>query len=58
MTVQGIGASLSPALAGAIAARYGFPAAFPTLGAFALIGRVLWTVGRGNQPATRASPSA
>ncbi|MCW1840743.1 MFS transporter [Prosthecomicrobium hirschii] len=46
MTVQGIGAALSPAVAGAIATRYGFPAAFLTLGVFALIGLALWAAGR------------
>ena len=46
MTVQGIGAALSPAVAGAIATRYGFPAAFLTLGVFALVGLALWAAGR------------
>ncbi|MEX6505378.1 MFS transporter [Jiella sp. M17.18] len=42
MTVQGIGASLSPAIGGFVAARYGFEAAFLVLGAFPIPALVLW----------------
>lgn len=44
MTVQGIGASLSPSLAGYVAANYGFSAAYLVLGGIALAGLLLWTV--------------
>ncbi|UHD45671.1 MFS transporter [Aureimonas altamirensis] len=44
MTVQGIGASLSPAIAGAIVSAYGFSAAYLTLAGFAVCGLVLWIV--------------
>jgi MFS family permease len=44
MTVQGIGASLSPAIAGVIVARYGFSAAYLTLAGFAVCGLVIWIV--------------
>ena len=44
MTVQGIGASLSPSLAGYIAATWGFSAAYLVLGAIASAGLVLWLV--------------
>jgi MFS family permease len=42
MTVQGVGASLSPAIGGWLAQGTGYPAAFMTLGAFALGSVVLW----------------
>ena len=42
MTVQGLGASLSPSFGGLISAAYGFPAAYLALGAVALAGLVLW----------------
>ncbi|KQT82225.1 MFS transporter [Aurantimonas sp. Leaf443] len=42
MTVQGVGASLSPSLAGYIAAQYGFTAAFVSLGAIAVPALLLW----------------
>lgn len=42
MTVQGIGASLSPALGGWIAQFLGYRVAFITLGSFALISLALW----------------
>jgi dipeptide/tripeptide permease len=44
MTVQGIGASLSPSLAGYVASAYGFSAAYLVLGAIASAGLVLWLV--------------
>jgi MFS family permease len=42
MTVQGIGASLSPAIGGWIAQALGYSAAFLILGAFALVSIFLW----------------
>ncbi len=42
MTLQGIGGALSPAIAGFVAARYGFSAAFLMLAAAAGCGLVLW----------------
>ncbi len=42
MTVQGVGASLSPAIAGIIVARYGFSVAYLALSAFAVAGLALW----------------
>lgn len=44
MTVQGIGASLSPAIGGWIAQELGYGAMFLVLGAFALVSVVLWLV--------------
>ncbi|HEX4409594.1 MAG TPA: MFS transporter [Xanthobacteraceae bacterium] len=46
MTLQGIGAALSPALGGIIAQRFGYPVTFLSLGAIALIALVLWVVVR------------
>lgn len=46
MTLQGLGAALSPALGGVLAERYGYPAAFLTLGVIAIAGLVLWCVTR------------
>ena len=42
MTVQGIGASLSPAIGGWIAQEMGYGAMFMILGSFALISLLLW----------------
>ncbi len=42
MTMQGLGASLSPALGGWMAQLLGYPATFLILGAFALISVFLW----------------
>jgi len=42
MTMQGVGAALSPALGGAVAGRFGYPASFLTLGAIAFVGLALW----------------
>ncbi len=42
MTVQGLGASLSPAIGGWLAQGLGYPAAFLTLGSFALVSIALW----------------
>ncbi len=45
MTLQGIGAALSPAIGGFVAARYGFPAAFLALAGAAGIALVVWIAG-------------
>ncbi|MBS9721484.1 MFS transporter [Tianweitania sp. BSSL-BM11] len=42
MTVQGVGASLSPAIAGVIVASYGFTTAYLALACFAVLGLILW----------------
>jgi MFS family permease len=42
MTVQGLGAALSPALGGWMAQTLGYPATFVALGAFALGSLALW----------------
>ncbi len=42
MTVQGVGASLSPALGGWLAEYLGYPITFAILGAFALGSLGLW----------------
>jgi MFS family permease len=44
MTVQGVGASLSPTLGGAVAQAYGYSAAFMALGGVALFALALWLV--------------
>jgi MFS family permease len=44
MTVQGLGASMSPAIGGWIAEKAGYPAAFTLLGSLAILSVVLWTV--------------
>ncbi|WP_420384402.1 MFS transporter [Novosphingobium sp.] len=42
MTVQGLGASLSPAIGGWLAQKLGYPVAFYSLGSFAVISLALW----------------
>jgi MFS family permease len=42
MTVQGLGAALSPAIGGWIAQEIGYPAMFLILGSFALGSIALW----------------
>jgi MFS family permease len=42
MTVQGVGAALSPAIGGWIAQVLGYPVAFMILGAFALVSIAIW----------------
>lgn len=42
MTVQGVGASLSPAIGGWIAQKLGYPAAFLILGSFAIGSIMIW----------------
>jgi MFS family permease len=44
MTIQSLGASLSPALGGLIADRFGFPVAFLILGGFSLASLLLWLI--------------
>jgi predicted MFS family arabinose efflux permease len=46
MTVQGVGAALSPALGGAIAQAVGYRVTFVVLGAFALGSLALWVAFR------------
>jgi predicted MFS family arabinose efflux permease len=46
MTMQGIGAALSPALGGYVAETLGYPASFMVLGAVAVIALVLWIATR------------
>lgn len=64
MTVQGLGASLSPALGGLLAQKFGYGAAFLGLGLIALVALVLWTAARpmtaqacGGRSPTAASPA-
>ena len=47
MTVQGVGASLSPAIGGWIAQGIGYPSAFLILGSFALGSIAIWVISRG-----------
>jgi MFS family permease len=42
MTVQGVGAALSPAIGGWLAQEFGYPAAFTILGCFAIGSIVIW----------------
>jgi MFS family permease len=42
MTLQGIGAALSPALGGLVAQQFGYAAAFLALGGIALLALILW----------------
>jgi MFS family permease len=44
MTVQGLGASLSPALGGFIAQHFGYRPPFLMLGSFAVGSVILWTL--------------
>jgi predicted MFS family arabinose efflux permease len=53
MTALNVGAGLSPALGGWIAQDFGFPAAFLTLGGFALVSVLLWIANRGALSAAR-----
>ena len=58
MTVQGVGAALSPAIGGAIAQAIGYPAAFLILGAFSLGSLALWLVFSPVLKAACAAPAA
>jgi predicted MFS family arabinose efflux permease len=42
MTLQGIGAALSPTVGGMVAQQFGYAAAFLTLGGIALLGLIVW----------------
>jgi MFS family permease len=46
MTMQGVGAALSPALGGYVAEKLGYASSFLVLGAVALVALVLWAVTR------------
>ena len=46
MTLQGVGAALSPTVGGIVAERFGYPAAFLALGAIATAALILWLVAR------------
>jgi MFS family permease len=46
MTLQGVGAALSPAVGGIIAERFGYPASFLGLGAIAVLALALWLLSR------------
>jgi MFS family permease len=52
MTLQGIGASLSPTVGGMVAQHFGYPASFLALGGIAFLGLVLWI---GMRPVTAES---
>ncbi len=54
-TVQGVGASLSPALGGVMAEKFGYAASFLGLGSIAAFALVLWIVA---QPITRKPAGA
>jgi len=64
MTVQGIGAALSPAIGGWLAQWYGYGAAFLALGGLALASLTIWVLGanalrappRSSNPAASSSP--
>jgi predicted MFS family arabinose efflux permease len=59
MTLQGVGAASSPALAGLVAEQLGYSAAFLTLGSIAALGLVLWLLAtRIVEPACRKAQSA
>jgi MFS family permease len=56
MTMQGVGAAFSPALGGILAHRFGYPAAFITLGAVSMGSLILWLCfGTGLRQACHAS---
>jgi len=42
MLMQGVGAAMSPALAGSVAARYSYSTAFAVLGIIALTALMIW----------------
>jgi len=46
MTLQGVGAALSPTIGGMVAQRFGYPAAFLALGAIAVVALILWLAAR------------
>ncbi len=46
LTLQGVGAALSPTIGGIVAQWFGYPAAFLALGAIAVVALVLWIAAR------------
>jgi predicted MFS family arabinose efflux permease len=46
MTLQGVGAALSPTVGGFVAERFGYPAAFLGLGVIAVLALALWLLSR------------
>lgn len=58
MTLQGVGAALSPAVAGLVAAQFGYGAAFLFLGSAAILGLVLWVAATPLVRAACAAPAA
>jgi MFS family permease len=46
ITLQGVGAALSPMVGGIIAQRFGYPTAFLALGAIAVAALALWVAAR------------
>jgi MFS family permease len=46
MTLQGVGAALSPTVGGIVAERFGYPAAFLGLGTVAVLALALWLLSR------------
>jgi len=46
MTLQGVGAALSPTIGGIVAERFGYPAAFLALGTIAIAALALWVAAR------------
>jgi predicted MFS family arabinose efflux permease len=58
MTIQGLGAASSPAIAGYVAAHYGYSAAFMGLAAIALAGLLLWLLASPAIPGATGAPAA
>jgi MFS family permease len=56
MTLQAVGAALSPTVGGIVAERYGYPAAFLALGAIAVVALGLWLAARPIMAAPCANP--
>jgi cyanate permease len=42
LTIQGLGAAMSPAIAGWVAQRYGYSMSFTLLTGFAIVALLLW----------------
>lgn len=57
MTMQGVGASLSPALGGYVAGRLGYAASFMVLGGISLIALGLWMAARPVTAQYRGKPA-
>jgi hypothetical protein len=58
MTMQGVGAALSPTLGGYVAEKLGYPASFMVLGAVAVVALMLWVVARPMTAQYGGRPSA